>query len=145
MKRVLLTVLALFLCVIALVSCKKDNPATGSYEFVIYAPDDDCTVISDNRVVVKYTITYTDETYVLDSLILKDGKYYFEENGTDYIQVSGGFITGAHFEAYTESFDATYTMTYANGEQAQTGIDQVALEGLTSFGFVIDGWYHAGF
>jgi len=137
------------LVLVTATSCGAEK-ATGEYEFVILAPDSDNTNLSDNPVVAKYTIKYTDATYVSDSLILKDGKYYFSKKSDDYLVLEDGSYGLSYQKGYFKNYsacannteiDVSWSMTTSNGYQAlMTGIGSTPLEGLTSYEFVIDGW-----
>ena len=123
-----------------------------SYNFVIYEPDSNNTDLSDNTVVATYTITYyaSSATYVTDSLIKgSDNKYYFVEGGTDYLVLTdsgyGLSYTQGYFKDYAAcaentAIDVSWSLTTVNGEVASKGIGETKLKGLTTYGFVIDGW-----
>lgn len=151
MKKIVGTIFlgaAVFASLASLSSCKGANAQTGEYQFIIYEPDSDNTNLSDNVVVAKYTIKYTDQKYVSDTLINKDGKYYFVDGGEDYLVLvdssHGLSYTNAYFKNYAKcsegAIDVSWSLTTVNGAVASKGIGQTELEGLNEYGFVIDGW-----
>ena len=78
MKKVYLIILMFLLASISILSSCLGKPiVVGSYDFVIYESDSDNSNLSDNKVVARYTIQYMDCKTVTDTLIYKDGKYYF--------------------------------------------------------------------
>lgn len=104
--------------------------------------------LSDNKVVVRYTIEYNDCQTVTDALIQKDGKYYFSEDSNDYLILEdsgyGLSYTQGYFANYAEcsngAIDVSWSYTAVNGAMASAGIGETPLEGLEEYGFVINGW-----
>lgn len=153
--------------VVALVGCgKKTEPTTTaaptttatptttvevkSYNFVIYESDSDNYNLSDNKVVTTYTINYTTKTYVPETLIKNEGKYYFAENGTDYFTIKSGMIDKVYFKDYSEcagnkEIDASWSYCAVNGQMAPKGIEETTLDGLVTYGLVINGWKDMSF
>lgn len=125
---------------------------TLSYNFVIYEKDSDNSDLTDNTVVVSYTISYkaSESKTVTDTLIKGEGnKYYFVEGGTDYlILVDSGYglsYTKGYFKDYSgcaseTEIDVDWSYTAVNGSMADKGIGETKLDGLTTYGFVIQGW-----
>lgn len=146
MKKILFLVTLLF--VVALSGCKQKPVVDGSFDFVIYESDSDNSNLSDNKVVAKYTIEYVSCKTVTDTLILKDGKYYFSEESSDYLVLeNSGFgltYTMGYFKNYSEcnngAIDVSWSYTAVNGKSATVGIEQTPLLGLEEYGFVINGW-----
>ena len=149
MKKGIIFTLALVGCVAALTGCGKKK-VDGSYDFIIYESDSDNTNLSDNKVVAKYHIEYTGAKTVSDTLTKKEGnKYYFTKKSNDYLILEdsayGLTYTKGYFKNYAQcdnntEIDVSWSMTTVNGSAAEAGISGVALEGLTEYGFVIDGW-----
>ena len=161
--------LVALLGLLALVGCgKKDEKTSGTttvaptttentptvdtrpyYNFIIYEKDSDNTNLSDNKVVASYLVRYSTATNVADSLIKKGNKYYFVEDGTDYLILEDSawgltYVKG-YFENYSEcannkEIEVDWSMTTGNGVSLMTGIGTTPLEGLNQYGFVIDGW-----
>ena len=148
MRKVAVFTLALAGCVAILSGCGKK--VDGKYDFIIYESDSDNTNLSDNKVVAKYTIEYADCKMVTDTLIKKeDNKYYFSKKSDDYLVLAdsayGLSYTNGYFKNYSAcanntAIDVSWSLTTVNGEVASTGIGATPLEGLTEYGFVIDGW-----
>lgn len=125
---------------------------TLSYNFVIYEKDSDNADLSDNPVVVSYTITYkaSESKTVTDTLIKgENDKYYFVEGGTDYLVLKDSQYGLSYDKGYFKDFadcaseteiDVSYSLTTVNGTAASTGIGATKLEGLTTYGFVIQAW-----
>jgi len=151
----------------ALVGCggnKTEKPTTKddtttttaepqlSYDFVIYEKDSDNADLSNNTVVATYHITYYASTAktVTDTLIKGEGdKYYFTDGGTDYLVLTdsgyGLSYSEGYFSNYAEcagnkQIDVSWSYTAVNGEAASKGIGETKLNGLTTYGFVINGW-----
>ena len=149
MKQVYFIV-ALLLVTLAttLTACNQKVEVDGSFEFVIYESDSDNSNLVDNIVVARYKIEYNDCKTVTDTLILKDGKYYFSHDSEDYLSLEdSGFgltYTQGYFKNYSEcsngAIDVSWSYTAVNGSMASTGIGETPLEGLEEFGFVINGW-----
>ena len=159
MKKALIFTLALAGCATILTGCgskttkattkKATTAKTYSYDFVIYEKDSDNTDLSDNPIVATYHITTT-ATNVADSLIKgSNNKYYFEENGTDYLTLADSAYGLSYDKGYFKDFsecadnteiDVSWSISTVNGEAASTGISSTTLEGLTTYGFVIQGW-----
>ena len=120
----------------------------GSFVFVIYESDSDNANLSDNKVVARYTIEYNDCQTVTDTLIEKDGKYYFSEDSEDYLILEdsgyGLTYTKRYFVNYSEcsegAIDVSWSYTAVNGKSATVGIGETPLAGLVEYGFVINGW-----
>ena len=157
-KTYLFVVLLLISLTTALTGCSdllskitgnNDKPEVdGSFVFVIYESDSDNSELSDNKVVARYTIEYNDCKTITDTLIQKDGKYYFSENSNDYlILVDSGYglsYTQGYFTNYAEcasgAIDVSWSYTAVNGKSATVGIGETPLDGLKEYGFVINGW-----
>ena len=150
MKKVYLIMLLLsFLCISTLTSCTQKTEVDGSYDFVIYESDSDNSDLSDNKIVARYTIEYEDCKTVTDTLINKDGKYYFSLKSNDYLvlvkSAYGLTYTNGYFENFSEcengtEIDVSWSYTAVNRKSASQGISETPLEGLTEYGFVINGW-----
>lgn len=133
---------------VTLASCDQKPVVDGSFEFIIYESDSDNSNLSDNKVVAKYTIEYVDCQTVSDTLIEKDGKYYFSKDSNDYLILKdsgyGLTYTEGYFENYAEcsngAIDVSWSYTAVNGVSATVGIGETPLEGLEEYGFVINGW-----
>lgn len=148
-KSFILVALLLFGLASLLTGCEEKKEVDGSYEFVIYASDSDNDDISDNKVVASYTITYVSSKTVTDTLIYKNGVYYFTEESKDYlVLVDGGFglsYVRGYFNEYSlcandKEIDLSWSKSFVNGQEAPKGIGDTPLEGLTEFSIVIDGW-----
>ena len=149
MKKGLIFTLALVGCVGILTSCGKKK-VDGSYDFIIYESDSDNTNLSDNKVVAKYHIEYVECKTVTDTLIKKeDNKYYFSKKSKDYLVLEDSAYGLSYTKGYFKDFadcennteiDVSWSLTTVNGEVASTGIGGTALDGLTEYGFVINGW-----
>lgn len=149
MKKAVVFTLALVGCVAVLSGCGKKK-VDGSYDFIIYESDSDNSNLSDNKVVAKYHIEYTDCKTVTDTLIKKDNdRYYFSKKSDDYLVLKdsayGLSYTNGYFKNFAEckdkkEIDVSWSLTTVNGTTASTGIGGTALEGLTEYGFVINGW-----
>ena len=120
---------------------------TLSYNFVIYEKDSDNDDLTNNTIVVSYTISYTDATKTVPDTLIKDGdKYYFVQGGTDYITItSSGMIEKGYFKDYSEcasntEIDISWSYCAVNGAMASKGINETTLTGLTAYGLVINGW-----
>ena len=132
----------------ALTGCNKKPEVDGSFEFVIYESDSDNSNLSDNKVIAKYTIEYVDCQTVSDTLIEKDGKYYFSKDSNDYLILKdsgyGLTYTEGYFNNYAEcsngAIDVSWSYTAVNGKSSTQGIGETPLEGLEEYGFVINGW-----
>lgn len=146
MKKIFLIVAMIFM--VTLASCDQKPVVDGSFEFIIYESDSDNSNLSDNKVVAKYTIEYVDCQTVSDTLIEKDGKYYFSKDSNDYLILKdsgyGLTYTEGYFENYAEcsngAIDVSWSYTAVNGVSATVGIGETPLEGLEEYGFVINGW-----
>ena len=133
---------------VTLAGCDQKPVVDGSFEFIIYESDSDNSNLSDNKVVAKYTIEYVDCQTVSDTLIEKDGKYYFSKDSNDYLILKdsgyGLTYTEGYFENYAEcsngAIDVSWSYTAVNGVSATVGIGETPLEGLEEYGFVINGW-----
>ena len=150
MKKVYLIILMFLLASISILSSCLEKPVVdGSYDFVIYESDSDNSDLSDNKIVARYTIEYVDCKTVTDTLINKDGKYYFSLKSNDYlVLVDSGYgltYTNGYFANFNEcangkEIDVSWSYTAVNGKSASQGIGETPLEGLTEYGFVINGW-----
>lgn len=149
MKNIYLVVLLLICLVTTLLGCTPKKQVDGSYDFIIYETDSDNLDLSDNIVIAKYKIEYTNCKTVTDTLIKKDGKYYFSLNSKDYLVLSdsgyGLTYTHGYFENYDECknetlIDVSWSYTAVNGKSSTQGIGETQLDGLIEYGFVINGW-----
>ena len=148
MKKLFLSVALLLLSMATVCGCTEAPEVDGSFEFIIYESDSDNSNLSDNKVVARYTIEYNDCQTVTDALINKDGKYYFSEDSQDYLILEnsgyGLTYTQGYFANYKECndgpIDVSWTYTAVNGVMATSGIGETPLDGLSEFGFVINGW-----
>ena len=131
----------------SLVCCKPK--VDGAYDFVIYESDADNTDLSDNPVVAKYHIEYVGCSTVSETLIKRGSAYFFSEDSSDYLIMKnsayGLTYTEGYFQNYSgcasgDQIDVSWSLTTVNGAVASTGIGQTPLEGLTEYGFVINGW-----
>ena len=125
---------------------------TLSYNFVIYEKDSDNDDLSNNTVVATYTISYkaSESKTVTDTLIKGEGdKYYFVEGGTDYLVLKdsgyGLSYDKGYFKDYSEcasetEIDVSWSYSAVNGSMAEKGIGETKLDGLVTYGFVIQGW-----
>ena len=146
MKKLFLIVVMIFM--VTLAGCNQKPVVDGSFEFIIYESDSDNSNLSDNKVIAKYTIEYEDCQTVTDTLIEKDGKYYFSKDSNDYLILKdsgyGLTYTEGYFENYAEcsngAIDVSWSYTAVNGVSATVGIGETPLEGLEEYGFVINGW-----
>ena len=149
MKNIKILVAILIACLVTtLTCCNQKVEVDGSYDFVIYESDSDNSDLSDNKVVVKYTIEYVACKTVTDTLIEKDGKYYFNKKSNDYLVLTdsgyGLTYTEGFFENYFEcsngAIDVSWSYTAVNGKSSTVGIGETPLSGLVEYGFVINGW-----
>ena len=147
MKNLFLVTLLLF-SLVTLFGCNEKPEVDGSFEFVIYESDSDNSNLSDNIVVARYTIEYTNCQTVADTLIQKDGKYYFSQDSEDYLiltdSIYGLSYTQGYFANYAEcssgAIDVSWSYTAVNGNSSTYGIGETPLSGLVEYGFVINGW-----
>lgn len=149
MKKGLIFTLTLVGCVAVLSGCGKKK-VDGSYDFIIYESDADNTDLSDNKVVAKYHIEYANCKTVTDTLIKKKtNEYYFSKKSDDYLVLESSAYGLSYTKGYFKDYgpcsnntviDVSWSLTTVNGEVASTGIGETPLEGLTEYGFVIDGW-----
>ena len=147
-KKFLVVVLLLLGFTAILTGCNNKPEVDGSFLFVIYESDSDNYILSDNKVVARYTIEYLNCQIVTDALIKKNGKYYFTEASNDYLMLEdsgyGLTYTLGYFENYVEcingAIDVSWSYTSVNGEMSSTGIGETPLAGLIEYGFVINGW-----
>ena len=150
MKNIKFLVTVLFVSLVAVLSaCNQKVETDGTFDFVIYESDSDNSNLSDNKVVARYTIEYVDCKTVTDTLINKDGKYYFSLESNDYLVLEdSGYrltYTNGYFANFNEcangkEIDVSWSYTAVNGKSASQGIGETPLEGLTEYGFVINGW-----
>ena len=149
MKKVYLIILMFLLASISVLSSCLEKPVVdGSYDFVIYESDSDNSDLTDNKIVAKYTISYVGCQTVTDTLIKKDGKYYFSEESNDYLVLAdsgyGLTYTQGYFANYSEcasgQIDVSWSYTAVNGAASSAGIGETPLDGLNEYGFVINGW-----
>ena len=144
----LLVALLLTGLVTTLTGCSPKVEVDGAFDFIIYESDSDNTNLSDNPIVAKYHIEYVSCKTVTDALIKKDNQYYFSEDSQDYlILVDGGYglsYTNGYFVNYAECvngpIDVSWSYTTVKGQASMYGIGETPLEGLTEYGFVINGW-----
>ena len=147
-KFYFIVALLLVSLVTTLTGCNEKPEVDGSFDFIIYESDSDNSNLSDNKVVAKYTIEYVDCQTVTDTLIEKDGKYYFSKDSNDYLILKdsgyGLSYTEGYFENYAEcsngAIDVSWSYTAVNGKSSTHGIGETPLEGLEEYGFVINGW-----
>ena len=157
MKKTYLFVVLLLICLTTLTGCSdllskltgNNTPEVdGSFVFVIYESDSDNSDLSDNKVVARYTIEYINCQTVTDTLIQKDGKYYFSAESDDYLILKdsgyGLSYTEGYFANYSEcasgAIDISWSYTAVNGKSATVGIGETPLDGLVEYGLVINGW-----
>lgn len=150
MKNIFYLVTLLLICTVTVLTGCVDKPVKdGAYDFVIYESDSDNSLLSDNIIVARYHIEYSDCKTVLDTLILKDGKYYFSEESSDYLVLEDsqfgltyklGYFKNYHECSSGSAIDVSWSYTAVNGISAMSGISDTGLEGLTEYGFVINGW-----
>lgn len=146
MKKLFLVITMIFM--VTLAGCNQKPVVDGSFEFIIYESDSDNSNLSDNKVVAKYSIEYVDCQTVTDTLIEKDGKYYFSKDSNDYLILKdsgyGLTYTEGYFKNYAEcsngAIDVSWSYTAVNGKSSTQGIGETPLEGLEEYGFVINGW-----
>lgn len=150
-KNLFIFLTAICLITVMLGSCQKQSEPIpdGSYDFIIYQSDNNNDDLSDNIVVARYKIEYVNAATVTDTLIAKDGKYYFSNDASDYLVLEdsayGLSYTRGYFANYDEclnqtEIDVSWSYIAVNGKAATSGIGEISLEGLTEFGFVINGW-----
>lgn len=148
MKKFLFLVTLLLISLVALTGCNQKPEVDGQFKFVIYESDSDNSNLSDNKVVAKYTIEYNGCQTVTDALIQKDGKYYFNNDSSDYLILEdsgyGLSYTQGYFANFAEcrngEIDVSWTYTAVNGSMSTVGIGETPLSGLEEYGFVINGW-----
>ena len=148
MKKLCFIVALLLLSLVTMTGCNPKTEVDGSFDFVIYESDSDNLNLSDNKVVARYTIEYVGCKTVTDALIEKDGKYYFSLDSEDYLVLEdsgyGLTYTMGYFANYSEcssgAIDVSWSYTAVNGSMSSFGIGETPLEGLTEYGFVINGW-----
>ena len=149
MKNISYLVTLLMICMVTvLTGCEKKPVKDGEYDFVIYESDSDNSILSDNVVVARYHIEYSNCKTVAETLIQKDGKYYFSAESSDYLVLEdspyGLSYTQGYFKNYHEcnggAIDVSWSYVAVNGASASSGIGETSLEGLTEYGFVINGW-----
>ena len=73
--------------VTVLTGCEKKPVKDGEYDFVIYESDSDNSILSDNVVVARYHIEYSNCKTVAETLIQKDGKYYYQTSSSTAVEV----------------------------------------------------------
>lgn len=148
MKNFIFLVTLLLISLVTLTGCNQKPEVDGSFKFVIYESDSDNSNLSDNKVVATYIIEYNDCQTVTDTLIQKDGKYYFNEESSDYLILEdsgyGLSYTHGYFVNFAEcangAIDVSWSYTAVNGTMSSVGIGETPLEGLEEYGFVINGW-----
>ena len=148
MKKLCFIVALLLISLVTMTGCNQKKVVDGSFDFVIYESDSDNSNLSDNKVVARYTIEYVDCKTVTDALIEKDGKYYFSLDSEDYLVLEdsgyGLTYTLGYFANYAEckngAIDVSWSYTAVNGSSSMYGIGETPLDGLTEYGFVINGW-----
>ena len=150
MKNIFYLVTLLLICTVTvLTGCAEKPVIDGAYDFVIYESDSDNSNLSDNIVVARYHIEYSNCKTVLDTLMQKDGKYYFSEESSDYLVLEDsqfgltyklGYFKNYHECSGGSAIDISWSYTAVNGVSAMSGISDTGLEGLTEYGFVINGW-----
>ena len=132
-----------------LVGCIDTPTVDGEYDFIIYESDADNSNLSDNLVIARYHIKYNDCKTVTDTLIKKGSAYFFSEDSSDYLILKnsayGLSYTEGYFSNYSgcsdgEQIDVSWSYTAVNGKAASYVIGETQLEGLTEYGFVINGW-----
>lgn len=148
-KKLVLSVVALTSVTAGLVACQSKPEVDGAYDFIIYEKDSDNSDLSDNNVVASYHIEYTECVTVTDSLIRRGSAYFFTEESLDYLimkkSVYGLSYSEGYFASYSgcsegDQIDVSWSYTAVNGVMATCGIGEQSLDGLTSYGFVINGW-----
>ena len=129
--------------------CSQKPVVDGAYDFIIYESDSDNSNLSDNPVVANYHIEYTGCKTVTDTLIKKGSVYFFDDESPDYLILKdsqyGLSYSEGYFHNYSEcasgeQIDVSWSYTAVNGSMAPNGIGETALDGLTEYGFVINGW-----
>ncbi len=148
-KKLFVLVALLISMVTFLTACSQKQAIDGAYDFIIYESDSDNSNLSDNPVVATYHIEYKDCKTVTDTLIKKGSAYFFSETSPDYLIIKnsayGLSYTEGYFSNYSgcadgEQIDVSWSYTAVNGSVAPSGIGETTLEGLTEYGFVINGW-----
>lgn len=148
-KRLLTTFVMMVVVAIALTGCSQKKECDGAYDFIIYETDDNNSDLSDNVVVATYHIEYTGCKAVTDTLIKKGSIYFFDEEAPDYLVLKNSTYGLTYSEGYFQNFsecsngdqiDISWSYIAVNGDMANTGIGETPLDGLTEFGFVINGW-----
>lgn len=150
MNKKFLVYVALLVGGVTLVaSCSQKPTVDGAYDFIIYESDSDNSNLSDNPVVARYHIEYTNCKTVTDTLIKKGSAYFFSEDSSDYLILKnsayGLSYTEGYFSNYSEcsngeQIDVSWSYTSVNGISASNGIGETSLDGLEEYGFVINGW-----
>ena len=150
MKKIkLLVTLVLISLLTTLTGCHQKPVVDGSFDFIIYESDSNNNDLSDNKIVVKYTIDYVNCQTVTDALIKKGDKYYFTEKSKDYLVLVNGPYGLSYTEGYFENYhecenntviDISWSYTAVNGTSSTYGISETPLDGLKEYGFVINGW-----
>ena len=149
-SKLVVFVVVCVLLISCLVACGKDQEPKydGSYEFVIYESDSNNADLTDNPVVSRYTVNYTNATYVLDTLVKKGSVYFITEDSNDYLIMKSSPYGLSYSEGYFQNYsgcsegqiDVSWSYTAVNGQESYTGISSTKLEGLNEYAFVINGW-----
>lgn len=148
-KKLLVLVTLIVGGVTSLASCSQKPTVDGAYDFIIYESDSDNSNLSDNPIVATYHIEYTNCKTVTDTLIKKGSAYFFNETSSDYLilknsayglSYSEGFFANYSGCSNGEQIDVSWSYTAVNGVAAPKGIGETSLDGLTQYGFVINGW-----
>jgi len=146
-KNLIFRVLGVALIAAGTAAC--DNTLLdGTYDFVIYESDFDNSNLTDNKVISSFTITYSQCSTVVDTLIKDGNRYYFDVSKADYIVMEpstyGLMYKKGYFSDYSEckngEIDVSMSGTYINGKMAMVGISDVSLLGLVTYGFVVNAW-----
>ncbi len=149
MKKICVLFLNSILAIISLCSCHFNEKNSGQYDFVIYEKDEDNFDLSNNKIVKVFHIKYTNCSTVIDTLIEKDGKYYFSSESNDYLILEKGVYGFSYKYGYFENYfacedeniiDVSWSYTSFNGNQCQYGIGETPVANLKEYGFVINGW-----
>ena len=148
-KKLLIFIIPFLMGLLFLTGCSQKPAVDGAYDFIIYESDADNSDLSDNPVVARYHIEYTNCKTVADTLIRKGSIYFFDENSSDYLVLKnsayGLSYTEGYFENYSEckdgdQIDVSWSYTAVNGQAASSGIGETPLTDLHEYGFVINGW-----
>lgn len=144
-KKFLIGVLGFALAAAGLTACSQKPKVDGEYDFIIYQKLDGFVDSSYNvdmsktKELVRYHIEYVNCKTVLDTLVKKENRYYFNDS-SNYIVVNNGYLVAGFISEYSSNEEDLSWSYLAMNSGYSMGIAQDSLEGLNTYEFVINGW-----